>query len=144
LAAKSFHDFPKQLLKQYSRPMLIRIGEVGFAGSLRNSKVLQLTQTTTQAVADEPQRVGVGQMAKQHRHELRPTRKASRMSFGAGLLHQGAKFCAGEMMKKLIKQTGGLYHILALLLRSVSHPPCHGTDAIQQIIGGHFSFSGPS
>jgi len=70
LAAKSFRCFPKQLLKQCSRAMLIRIGQVGFAGRFRDSKVFQLTQTTTQAIANEPQRVGVGQMAKQHRHVL--------------------------------------------------------------------------
>src|SRR5262245_49309433 len=52
LAAKSSHYFPKQLLKQCSGPMLIRIREVGFAGSFRDSKVLQLTHTTTQAIAD--------------------------------------------------------------------------------------------
>jgi len=105
--------------------------------------VFQFTQATTQTVADDPQRIGVGQMTKQHRDELSPTGKTSRMSFGFGLFHQGAKFDAGEVMKKLIKQTGGLYHVLALLFVACFASACHGSDAIQQIIGGHFSFSGP-
>jgi len=105
--------------------------------------VFQFTQATTQTVADDPQRIGVGQMTKQHRDELSPTGKTSRMSFGFGVLYQGTKFRAREMMKKLIKQTSGLYHVLALLLRHVSHPPSQRSDAIQHIIGGHFSFSGP-
>jgi hypothetical protein len=106
--------------------------------------MLQFAQATTQAIANEPQRIGMSQMTKQHRDELPPTGKTSGMSFRLGLFDQSAKFCAGKMMKKLIKQTRGLYHVLALLCSACFASACHGSDAIQQIIGGHFSFSGPS
>src|SRR5438093_3057641 len=144
LAAKSFQCFPKQLLKQGRWPIFIRISQTGFVRRLRQSKMFQFTEATTQTIADDSQRVGVGQMTKQHCDKLCPTGKSARMSFGFGVLYQGTKFRAREMMKKLIKQTGGLYHVLALLLRPVSHPPSQRSDAIQHIIGGHFSFSGPS
>jgi hypothetical protein len=106
--------------------------------------MIQFTQATLQTVANQPQRIGLGQVAKQHRDELSPTGESSRVPFRFGLFHQSAKFCTGKMLKKLIKQTGGLYHVFALLLRPVSHPPTHGSDAVQHIIGGHFSFSGPT
>jgi hypothetical protein len=102
--------------------------------------MLQFTQATTQSIANEPERIGMSQLTKQHRHELAPTSKASCMSFRFGLFDQSPKFGAGKMTKKLIKQTGGLYHVRALLLRPASHPPSHGSDAIQHSIGGHSSF----
>jgi hypothetical protein len=86
----------------------------------------------------------VSQMTKQHRDELPPTGEASCMSFGFGLFDQSREFCPGKVMKKLIKQTGGLYHVHALPFASCFASACHGSDAIQQIIGGHFSFLGPS
>jgi hypothetical protein len=106
--------------------------------------MLQFAQATTQPIANEPERIGMSQMTKQHRNELAPTGKASRMSFRLGLFDQSAEFCAGEVMKKLIEQTGGLYHVHALLFSACFAFACHGSDAIQHIIGGHFSFSGPS
>jgi len=102
--------------------------------------MLQLTEATTQTVADESQRIRMRQMTKQHCDELCPAGKASRMSFRFGLFHQSAKFCAWEMMKKLIKQTGGLYHVRALLFAACFASACRGSDAIQHIIGGHSLF----
>jgi hypothetical protein len=114
LIAKSLQCLPKQLLEQGRRPMLIGVGQTGFAGRFRYSQMFQFTQATLQAVANEPQRIGVRQVAKQHRNKLSPTGESSRMPFRFGFFHQSAKFCAGKMLKKLIKQTGGLYHVRAL------------------------------
>jgi hypothetical protein len=102
--------------------------------------VFQLAQATGQSVTDQPQRICVRQLTKQHRDKMGPTGKSSRMSFGFCGFHQSSKFRAGEVMKNLIKQTGGQYHVRALLLRPVSHPPSDGSDAVQHIIGGHFLF----
>src|ERR671923_1292309 len=140
LAAKSFQCFPKQLLEQCRRPMLIRIAQIRFTRRLGNSKMFQFAQATTQPVTDEPQRVRVGQMTKQHCNKLRPERESSRMPFSFGRLHQSAKLCAGKMMKKLIKQTGGLYHVRALLFRPVSHPPLTDQMRFSKLSEGFFLF----
>ena len=111
---------------------------------LRKSQMLQLAQTTGQAVADQSQGISLSQLTKQHRNKLRPACKSSRMSFGFGCFHQSAKFGAGEVMKKLIKQTSGQYHILALLFAAWL------ASALQRIRCGSahyrraFSFSGLS
>jgi hypothetical protein len=90
------------------------IADSGPSG-MPSSGMLQLAQTTGQAVADQSQGISLSQLTKQHRNKLRPACKSSRMSFRFGCFHQSAKFGAGEVMKKLIKQTSGQYHILALL-----------------------------
>jgi hypothetical protein len=102
----------------------------------------QLAQTAFQAVANQPQRIRVSQVAEQHRNKLCPTRKSTRMPFGFRLFNQRGKFGSGKVIKKLIKQTGGQYHVSALLFSACS------ASALQRIRCGSahyrraFFFSG--
>jgi hypothetical protein len=104
--------------------------------------MFQFAQATTQAIANEPERIGMSKMTKQHRNELAPTGKASCMSLGFCLFDQSSKFGAGKMTKKLIKQTGGLYHVHTLPFFGLFRIRLSRIRCDQQIIGGHFPFSG--
>ena len=57
----------------------------------------------------------MGQLAKRHGHELRPTGEPFGGVFGVVLLDQTAEFRSREMLQKLIEQAGDLYHNDALL-----------------------------
>src|SRR5204862_500669 len=85
--------------KQGRWPIFIRISQTGFVRRLRQSKMFQFTEATTQTIADDSQRVGVGHMTKQHCDKLCPTGKSARMSFGFSVLYQGTKFRARVMIQ---------------------------------------------
>src|SRR5436305_15175585 len=100
----------------------------------------QFAQAATQTIADLTQRVGMGELAEQHRHQLRPATEALGAPFGLVLLDQRSELGARKMLEQLIEQTGCLYDWSALLF------PDSGQDRPQQtnrfcsrlIIGGLF------
>jgi hypothetical protein len=63
----------------------------------------QFAQTTAQAIANLAQRIGMRELAEQHRHQLRPTAK----TFGAPLrfvfFHQRPKLGSWKMLEQLIE-----------------------------------------
>jgi hypothetical protein len=105
--------------------------------------MFQLALAATQTVADQSQRIRLSQLTKQHRNELSPAGKPSRVSFRLGFLNQSAKFRPGEVMKKLIKQTSGQYHVLALLFAACSVSALLGIRCGSAHYRRAFSFSGP-
>src|SRR5947209_10680499 len=82
----------------------------------------------------------MGELAEQHRHQLRPATEALGAPFGLVLLDQRSELGARKMLEQLIEQTGCLYDWSALLF------PDSGQDRPQQtnrfcsqlIIGGLF------
>jgi hypothetical protein len=96
--------------------------------------------TAAQTVADLAQRVGVGELAEQHRHQLGPATEALGAPLGVVFLDQRPKLDPGEMLEQLIEQTGCLYDWIALLFRdSVQHQPAANEQICSRsIIGGLF------
>jgi hypothetical protein len=91
----------------------------------------QFAQAAAQADADFAQRVGVRQLAEQHRDQLGPAAKAFGAPFGIVFFDQRSELGSGEMLEQLIEQTGNLYDWIALLLgiwRRIS-PPGKRTDS---------------
>jgi len=68
----------------------------------------QFAFAARQPVADLAQRIGVGQLAERHGDELSPAGEALGGAFGLVLLDQGGELRSGEMLQKLIEQTGSL------------------------------------
>jgi len=64
----------------------------------------KLSHTTGKPVTDLSQRVGVRQLAEQHRHQLRPATEALRGSLRLVFLYQCRKFKAGKLLQQLIEQ----------------------------------------
>jgi len=87
----------------------------------------QFAQATAQAVANLAERIGMGELAEQHRDQLRPAREPFRATLGAVLLDECGKLSSGEMLEQLIKQAGYLYHCLALLVGDVWRSSGPGT-----------------
>src|SRR4051812_8043507 len=59
----------------------------------------------------------MGELAEQHRHQLRPATEAFGAPFGLVLLDQRSELGARKMLEQLIEQTGCLYDWSALLFR---------------------------
>jgi hypothetical protein len=68
----------------------------------------QFAFTASQAVADLAERIGVGQLAERHGHELGPAGEPLGGAFGQVFLDQRGKLRSGEMLQKLIEQAGSL------------------------------------
>src|SRR4051794_7209469 len=96
-------------------PVFISIREGGFVGRFPDPEMNQFAQAATQTIADLTQRVGMGELAEQHRHQLRPATEAFGAPFGLVLLDQRSELGARKMLEQLIEQTGGLYDWGALL-----------------------------
>jgi len=94
--------------------MGVGVGQIGLAGAAPNAQMRQLAQTTRQAVADLTQRVGVGQLTREHRGELCPAREALGITFAVVLAHQLGELRAQHLLKELTEETGGPYHGIAL------------------------------
>src|SRR3970040_695625 len=75
----------------------------------------EFAEATMQAVANFAQRVGAGELTKQHGDELGPARKALGVALGLVLFDERLELAAGKMLEQLIEQAGGLYHGGALL-----------------------------
>jgi hypothetical protein len=58
----------------------------------------QFAFTASQPVADLPQRISMGQLAKRHGHELRPAEKSLGGAFRQVLLDQRGKLRSGKML----------------------------------------------
>jgi hypothetical protein len=72
--------------------------------------MLQLPFTGAQASAHLAQRLGLAQMAEQHRDELGPAFKATGVAVGSMFLHRGFKFQPREQLQKLRKNTAYSTH----------------------------------
>jgi hypothetical protein len=76
----------------------------------------QFAQATGQSIADIAQRIGVSQLAEQHRDQLRPATEALGRALRVVFLYERCEFKYREMLQQLIEQTHCLYHRFALLL----------------------------
>jgi hypothetical protein len=74
-------------------------------GRSENAQVRQFTLKRGQSVADLPQRVGAGHMAKKHGDELGPASKALGALLSAVLSHEMLKFRARKVIEELTEQT---------------------------------------
>ena len=82
---------------------------------LGDAQMHQFAFGASQSIADLAQRIGVGQLAEHHGHELGPAGEPLGGSFRQMLLDQRGEFRSREMLQKLIEQAGSLYHNNALL-----------------------------
>jgi hypothetical protein len=97
----------------------------------------QHAQATRQTVADLAQGVGTGQLAEQHRDQLRWATEPLRRPLGVVLLHQCRKFQLRKMLQKLTKQTHCLYHRFALLF-GIRQP----NSSLKKVVGAGSSIGG--
>jgi len=74
-------------------------------------------------------------LTEHHGHELRPAGEAFCVPFGLTLLDQRGEFGSGEMLQKLIEQTGNQYQGNALLERVME--PTRVCDSLTTMTGGH-------
>ena len=107
--------------------MLVGIGKGGFIGRLRDADMNQLAQATPQAVANLAQRIGVGELAEQHRDQLCPAAKAFGAPFRIVFFDQRSELGPREMLEQLIEQTRDLYDSFAFLVGGVWRSPGQGT-----------------
>jgi hypothetical protein len=121
--------------------MLVGISQGGLIRRYVDSEMNQLAQTTGQPVADLAQRVGVSQLAEQHRHQLCTATETLRRFFRLVFLHQSGKFQFWKMPQQLIKQAHCLYHRFALLL-GIRQPNSSVKKVVGagSIIGGAYFF----
>ncbi len=104
----------KQILVQLGGPVFVGIGKGGFIGGLGDAQMNQFAQATAQAVANLAQRIGVGELAEQHRDQLRPAAKAFGAPFRIVFFDQCCELRPGKMLEQLIEQTRDLYDGFAL------------------------------
>ena len=95
----------KQIFIQLGRAVFIGIGESGFIRRLADAEMNQFAQATAQAVADLAQRIGMGELAEQHRDQLRPAAKAFGAPFRVVFLDQGSELGPGKKLEQLIEET---------------------------------------
>ena len=69
---KTLQKHPEQALVECDRAVLVGVGERGPVGPFRNTEMFELAQAAGQAPADFPERIRMGEVAKQHGDELRP------------------------------------------------------------------------
>jgi len=81
----------QQLLKhgliQFPWPMFVGVREGGALGRLPHPQMRQFSFTTGQPAHDLSQRLGLSQLAEQHRDQLRPASEALRMLLSLMLLN---------------------------------------------------------
>ena len=65
----------KQILVQLGGPVFVGIREGGFIGGLTDAEMHQFAQATAQAIANLASRIGMGELAEQHRDQLCPAAK---------------------------------------------------------------------
>src|ERR1035437_7619374 len=113
----------EQILVQLGGPVLVGIGKGGFIGGLGDTEMNQLAQATAQAVANLAQRIGVGELAEQHRYQLRPAAKTFGAPFRIVFLDQRRELGPREMMEQLIQETRILYDGFAFLVGAFGEAP---------------------
>src|SRR5438105_10817983 len=77
--------------------------------------MLQLPFTTSQAAANLAQRMRPSQLAKQHGHELAPTRETPGVAFGLVLLDRLLEIPARKQLQHLRENAAYFVHRLSLL-----------------------------
>ena len=82
---------------------------------------------TPQAVANLAQRIGVGELAEQHRDQLRPAAKTFGAPFRIVFFDQRSELGPGKMLEQLIEQTRDLYDGFAFLVGAVWRSSGQGT-----------------
>src|SRR5574342_127243 len=90
--------------------MLIRISQCRTLRWLDDPPLLQTPFTTAQSSRDLSQRLGVGQLTKQHCDKLVPACKPSRMPLGFCLFHLFFKLVSRKNLEKLIHDAAKSFH----------------------------------
>jgi hypothetical protein len=107
--------------------VFVGIGKRGFIGRLGDAQMNQLAQATAQAVANLAQRIGMGELAEQHRDQLRPAAKTLGAPFRIVFFDQRSELGPGKMLEQLIEQTRDLYDGFAFLVGGVWRSSGQGT-----------------
>ena len=97
----------------------------------------QFAQATAQAVANLAQRIGVGELAEQHRDQLGPAAKALGAPFRIVFLDQRRELGPRKMLEQLIEETRNLYDGFAFLVGAFGEAPARNSSPTF-IIGGLF------
>ena len=79
--------------------MLIGIRKRGFIRRHADPEVNQLAHTTSEPIANIPQRICVSQLAEQHSHQLRPATEAFGRTLRPMLFHQSREFQHREVLQ---------------------------------------------
>jgi hypothetical protein len=82
---------------------------------LAHSQVGKFAEASAQSVADLPQALCLGQLAEQHRDQLRPRGEALAVAVRAALADVTDEFPPRNQRKHLTEQVGGVFHIGGLL-----------------------------
>ena len=82
LAAQFVGEAVKQILEHLSRPVLVGVGERGALGCVVQAEMAQFAFRGGKALDDLAQRLGIAELAEQHRDELSPGGEAARMPLG--------------------------------------------------------------
>jgi len=101
LSSEPISHGPEQPFKNCGRASGIGIGQIGFARLAIDSKVDQLAETASQAVANLTQGIGMRQLAEQHGRQLSPASEALGMTLTLVLFNQGGEFVSRNLFEKL-------------------------------------------
>ena len=118
----------EQILVQLGGPVFVGIGEGGFVGGFGDAEMDQFAQATAQAVANLAQRIGVGELAEQHRDQLGPAAKAFGAPFRVVFLDQRRELGPREMLEQLIEETRNLYDGFAFLVGAFGEAPARNSS----------------
>jgi len=95
----------KQLLEntlvQLPRPVSVGVRQGGLVWRLLDAEMIELPFHRGQPLADLTKGLSLAQLAKQHRHELLPARKPSRVPLGPGLSYQLLELCPWKQLENL-------------------------------------------
>jgi hypothetical protein len=80
--------------------VFVGVGKGRFIRRFADSKMNQFAQAAAQTIADLAQRVGVGELAEQHRDQLSPAAEALGAPLGIVCLDQRPKLDPGEMLEQ--------------------------------------------
>jgi len=97
-----------------SRAVGVGVGQVGLGRFTIDAQVNQLAEAASEAVANLAQGVGLGQLAEQHRRQLRPAGEALGVAFPTVLPDEAGELVTGNLLQKLTEQAGRAYHRQAL------------------------------
>ena len=99
LGTESVRHRPEQVLEDRGGTMHVGVGQVGLARTPGDPEMHQLPHAAGEAVADLTQRVGMGQLTKQHGGELRPACEPFGVALAVMLVHQSGEFVARDFSK---------------------------------------------
>ena len=121
--AEAVQSGVEQILVQLGGPVFVGVREGGFIRRLDDTKMHQFAQAAAQTVADFAERIGMGELAEQHRDQLGPAAKTLGGTFRVVFLDQRRELGPRKMLEQLIEETRDLYDDSAFLVGTFGEAP---------------------